>query len=337
MSDHPRRSLSSVRLSFPVPLLRKQSRFRGSLLHFRNKCRPGICCPDSVLPYQWPHHLLSYQRNCSLRIRNCDAAIVRQVTPFHRSTRCIGTSSVHCSSDIRLHIPRIQCTRRLPSALFLSDQFPWYILQYRDGSFRICSCVVLQFLTAYIWKSGCRWLPWDRDTGRKNAGLRRIRRKSPESAHRQSKNIGFTPGQCPMELYCPNTCHGPAMFHFIIPLHTKTAQNRSTPYLIQPVGTFLPLFFEFECRFFAPAFRNRFFSLFPANHRKSCSPEAAEISAEKPSHNNHCRNCRQHHPYRIPDPFPRNCPLINCGNNRPNCRKLRLKQARDQSDRKERI
>lgn len=28
MSDHPRRSLSSVRLSFPVPLLRKQSRFR---------------------------------------------------------------------------------------------------------------------------------------------------------------------------------------------------------------------------------------------------------------------------------------------------------------------
>ena len=85
------------------------------------------------------------------------------------------------------------------------------------------------------------------------------------------ENIGFTPGQCPMELYCPNTCHGPAMFHFIIPLHTKTAQNRSTPYLIQPVGTFLPLFFEFECRFFAPAFRNRFFSLFPANHRKSCT------------------------------------------------------------------
>ena len=65
MSDHPRRSLSSIRLSFPVPLLRKQSRFRGSLLHFRNKCRPGICCPDSVLPYQWPHHLLSYQRNRS--------------------------------------------------------------------------------------------------------------------------------------------------------------------------------------------------------------------------------------------------------------------------------
>ena len=85
------------------------------------------------------------------------------------------------------------------------------------------------------------------------------------------ENIGFTPGRCPMELYCPNTCHGPAMFHFIIPLHTKTAQNRSTPYLIQPVGTFLPLFFDFECRFFAPAFRNRFFSLFPANHRKSCT------------------------------------------------------------------
>ncbi len=28
---------------------------------------------------------------------------------------------------------------------------------------------------------------------------------------------------------------------------------------------------KFECRFFAPAFRNRFFSLFPANHRKSCT------------------------------------------------------------------
>lgn len=65
------------------------------------------------------------------------------------------------------------------------------------------------------------------------------------------------------------------------------------------------------------------------------SPEAAEISAEKPSHNNHRRNRRQHHPYRIPDPFPRNRPLINCGNNRPNRRKLRLKQARDQQERKD--
>ena len=65
------------------------------------------------------------------------------------------------------------------------------------------------------------------------------------------------------------------------------------------------------------------------------SPEAAEISAEKPPHNNHRRNRRQQHPYRIPDLFPRNCPLINCGNNRPNRRKLRLKQARDQQERKD--
>ena len=56
------------------------------------------------------------------------------------------------------------------------------------------------------------------------------------------ENIGFTPGQCPMELYCPNTCHGPAMFHFIIPLHTKTAQNRSTPYLIPVSYTHLDVY-----------------------------------------------------------------------------------------------
>ena len=65
MSDHPRRFLSSVRLWLPVLLSRKRSQFRDSLLRFQNRCRPGICCSGSVLPYQQPHHLLSYQWNCS--------------------------------------------------------------------------------------------------------------------------------------------------------------------------------------------------------------------------------------------------------------------------------
>lgn len=86
---------------------------------------------------------------------------------------------------------------------------------------------------------------------------------------------------------------------------------------------------------FRTCFSKLRFQLIPCKPQKILhSPEAAEISAEKPSHNNHRRNRRQQHPYRIPDPFPRNCPLINCGNNRPNRRKLRLKQAREQQERK---
>ena len=86
---------------------------------------------------------------------------------------------------------------------------------------------------------------------------------------------------------------------------------------------------------FRTCFSKLRFQLIPCKPQKILhSPETAEISAEKPSHNYYRRNRRQQHPYRIPDPFPRNCPLINCGNNRPNRRKLRLKQAREQQERK---
>ena len=88
-------------------------------------------------------------------------------------------------------------------------------------------------------------------------------------------------------------------------------------------------------QFFRTCFSKLRFQLTPCKPQKILhSPETAEISAEKPSHNYYRRNRRQQHPYRIPDPFPRNRPLINCGNNRPNRRKLRLKQAREQQERK---
>ena len=95
------------------------------------------------------------------------------------------------------------------------------------------------------------------------------------------ENIGFTPGQCPngtvLSKHLPRPCDVP--FYHTAPY--EDCPDRSTPYLIQPVGTFLPLFFEFECRFFAPAFRNRFFQLI------SCKPQKILHSPRS------CRNIRR--------------------------------------------